>query len=545
MTGALAVRAWRALVLALGLMALVGAHAQPGADASAVNRADAPAVLQAMNRDVITFRASLSGASPAARVQRAESRLREISPADIDLPLRTEPLQLGNSRGVQIMLGGHLLFAVLEGDVDPTIGQTHAALVKQTLSNLEDARKAWKDTRAWPLILEGLGRAVLATLGLAALIYGFNRAFRAGIDWLERRRSAEAASHAHATVREFLARFFVRLAQVIKWVLFLVLGYGWATYVLERFPVTEPVGQRLGQFIVDTLTWLGAGLVAGLPGLITVLIVLGVTRAIIDVLDAFFDSVQTGRLRVPYLHPETVGATRRIVTVVAWLLGVAVAYPFIPGSSSDAFKGLSVLLGLVLSLGSTGLVTQAMGGLVIVYSRALRRGDFVRVGDTEGVVSEVGGLATKIVNVRNEEITIPNSVLIGSAIHNYSKLAGTHGTLLTSKVTIGYDAPWRQVHALLIAAAQKTPNVRADPAPYVYQRALSDFYVEYELFVHIDQAADRVPILSALHASIQDEFNENAVQIMSPHFFSQPADPVMVPKEHWFGPPARGRRDAA
>jgi small-conductance mechanosensitive channel len=285
--------------------------------------------------------------------------------------------------------------------------------------------------------------------------------------------------------------------------------------------------------------------VAGLPGLITVLIVLGVTRAIIDVLDAFFDSVQTGRLRVPYLHPETVGATRRIVTVIAWLLGVAVAYPFIPGSSSDAFKGLSVLLGLVLSLGSTGLVTQAMGGLVVVYSRALRRGDFVRVGDAEGVVSEVGGLATKIVNVRNEEITIPNSVLIGSPIHNYSKLAGTHGTLLTSKVTIGYDAPWRQVHSLLISAAQKTPNVRADPAPYVYQRALSDFYVEYEVFVHIDRAAERVPILSALHASIQDEFNEHGVQIMSPHFFSQPAEPVVVPKAQWFGPPAGGRRDAA
>ncbi|MGB2817719.1 MAG: mechanosensitive ion channel domain-containing protein [Burkholderiaceae bacterium] len=545
MTEGLVQRAGRALVFALGLMAVAVAHGQPAAGATAADRADGPAVLQAMNRDVITFRAWLSGASPAVRVKRAESRLREIAPSEIDLSLRTEPLQLGNSKGIQIMLGGQLLFAVLEGDVDPTIGQTHDALVKQTLANLEDARKAWKDTRAWPLILNGLVRAVLATLGLAALIWGFNRAFRFGIDWLERQRSAEAASHPHATLREFLARFFLRLAQVIKWLLFLVFGYGWATYVLERFPVTEPVGQRLGQFIVDTLTWLGAGLVAGLPGLITVLIVLGVTRAIIDVLGAFFDSVQTGRLRVPYLHPETVGATRRIVTVIAWLLGVAVAYPFIPGSSSDAFKGLSVLLGLVLSLGSTGLVTQAMGGLVVVYSRALRRGDFVRVGDAEGVVSEVGGLATKIVNVRNEEITIPNAVLIGSPIHNYSKLAGTHGTLLTSKVTIGYDAPWRQVHSLLISAAQKTPNVRADPTPYVYQRALSDFYVEYEVFVHIDRAVERVPILSALHASIQDEFNEHGVQIMSPHFFSQPAEPVVVPKAQWFGPPAGGRRDAA
>jgi small-conductance mechanosensitive channel len=204
-----------------------------------------------------------------------------------------------------------------------------------------------------------------------------------------------------------------------------------------------------------------------------------------------------------------------------------------------------VLLGLVLSLGSTGLVTQAMSGLVVVYSRALRRGDFVRINDIEGVVSEVATLATKIVNVRNEEITIPNSVLVSNSIHNFSKLAGTQGTLITSKVTIGYDAPWRQVHALLISAAEKTPGVRSDPKPYVYQRALSDFYVEYEVFVHIDRAADRIPLLSALHANIQDEFNEHGVQIMSPHFLSQPDQPVVVPKSHWFRTPADAGRDAA
>jgi small-conductance mechanosensitive channel len=539
-------RARRVLATAFGLVALVTTFAHAATpEADAPGRADGAAVLRVLNRDIITMRAPLGGASPAVRVQRAEDRLREIRPSEMDLRIKAEPGQLGTTKGVQIMLGDRLLFAVLEGDVDPTIGQTHAELVRQTMANLEEARKAWKDTRAWPLIVDGLVRAAIATAILAGLVYSLQRIFRSGIGWLERKRDAVAASHARATFKEFLARFLVRVAQVFKWLALLAFGYGWATYVLERFPLTEPIGRRLGQFIVDTLTWLGAGLVAGLPGLITVVIVLGVTRALIDVLGYFFDSVHAGRLRLPYLHPETIGATRRIVTVIAWCLGIAVAYPFIPGSSSDAFKGLSVLLGLVLSLGSTGLVTQAMGGLVIVYSRALRRGDFVRINDVEGVVSEVGALATKIVNVRNEEITIPNSVLIGSAIHNYSKLAGTHGTLLTSKVTIGYDAPWRQVHALLIGAARKTPKVRTDPEPYVYQRALSDFYVEYELFVHIDQANERIPILSALHASIQDEFNEHGVQIMSPHFYSQPADPVVVPKARWFGTPGGGERDVA
>ncbi|HVQ05553.1 MAG TPA: mechanosensitive ion channel protein, partial [Burkholderiaceae bacterium] len=139
----------------------------------------------------------------------------------------------------------------------------------------------------------------------------------------------------------------------------------------------------------------------------------------------------------------------------------------------------------------------------------------------------------------NEEITIPNSVVVTSPIRNYSKLAGSEGTLLTTKVTIGYDVPWRQVHALLTDAAARTPGVRPAPEPYVYQRALSDFYVEYELFCSIDQPTQRIPVLSALHASILDEFNAHGVQIMSPHFLSQPDKPVVVPDDRWYAPPAR------
>ena len=153
----------------------------------------------------------------------------------------------------------------------------------------------------------------------------------------------------------------------------------------------------------------------------------------------------------------------------------------------------------------------------------------MQVKGVEGVVTGVAALATKVVNMRNEEITIPHSVLIANPIHNFSKLAGAQGTLVSTRVTIGYDTPWRQVHGMLIAAAQGTPGVRANPVPFVYQRGLSDFYVEYELFASIDRPLERVVILSALHANIQDRFNEQGVQIMSPHFLSQPESPVLVP----------------
>ena len=284
------------------------------------------------------------------------------------------------------------------------------------------------------------------------------------------------------------------------------------------------------------LCWAMATVACGFAGNFLFLFV---ARALVDVIVQFFEGVQSGRTQVSFVHPETASATRRIVTFIAWTLAVVVAYPFIPGSNSDAFKGLSVLFGVMLSLGSTGLVTQMMSGLVVIYSRALRKGDYVSVNGIDGMVSEVGTLATKVVTMRNEEITIPNSVLIGNPIHNFSKLAGTQGTMVSTKVTIGYDAPWRQVHAMLEIAAQRTPGLRREPKPHVYQRALQDFYVEYELFAHIDRPLERVATLSALHANIQDAFNEFGVQILSPHFVMQPRQAVVVPPERWHEKPAQ------
>jgi len=133
--------------------------------------------------------------------------------------------------------------------------------------------------------------------------------------------------------------------------------------------------------------------------------------------------------------------------------------------------------------------------------------------------------------VRNEEITIPNAVLMSNAIKNYSRLSGSSGTLFSTRISIGYDAEWRQVHALMLQAAARTPGLRSEPKPYVLQRALGDFYVEYELLAHLDRPLQRLLVLSHLHENLQDCFNEAGVQIMSPHFMMQPAQPVMVRRE--------------
>jgi len=175
---------------------------------------------------------------------------------------------------------------------------------------------------------------------------------------------------------------------------------------------------------------------------------------------------------------------------------------------------------------------------VIVYARSFKIGDYVRAGDKEGVVREIGSLSTKIVTRAREEITLPNAVLVGTTVTNYTRLAHQGGSLASTTVTIGYDAPWRQVHALLKMAAGKTQGVRQDSPCTVLQRALSDFYVEYQLLVPLERAEERIPVLSNLHANIMDAFNEFGVQIMSPHFRSQPMEPVVVPKPQWYQPPA-------
>jgi small-conductance mechanosensitive channel len=501
--------------------------------------APASGTLTVANREIVVFRATLLGVLPSSRAARAGERIDALPDAELTAPVRAIPATLGDIVGMTILVGDKAMFSLLPGDLDPEDELTLAQVAEQARARLAEALTARADQRRWPVILSGLLHAAAVTALALALLWGLNRFGRALHLGLERQRAALAARAGAVMWREYLARLAIRLLQLGRWVLFAMLLYGWLTYVLDHFPLTEPFGRGLAHSVVSLLDWLAEGVIASIPGIVTVALIVFVAQALSEVISQFFDSVRTGRTHVHFLHAETVSATRRIVIFVTWMLALVVAYPFIPGSDSDAFKGLSVLFGVVLSLGSTGLVNQMMSGLVIIYSRALRRGDFVSVNGVEGVVSEIGALATKVVTMTSEEVTIPNASLIGSPIRNYTKLAGPNGTLLSTKVTIGYDAPWRQVHALLELAAARTAGLRAEPPAFVYQRALSDFYVEYELFAYVDRPLERVPVLSVLHQNIQDVFNEHGVQIMSPHFVIQPKEPVVVPPEVWHAKPAR------
>lgn len=333
----------------------------------------------------------------------------------------------------------------------------------------------------------------------------------------------------------YLRSLLARIVELVAVFLSAGLLFSWLSSVLLLFPLTEALGHRLGGFLGDALTTVGEGMLKQLPGLIVVVVIVALAQAAVQASNTLFRAVSRRQLQLSAIHPETASATRRLVALAIWAFAVVAAYPYLPGSQSEAFKGLSVLLGAMVTLGSSGVVNQLMSGLVLVYSRALRVGDHVVIGQgadaVEGVVQQVAALATKLVNVRNEEITIPNAVLMSNAIKNYSRLSGSSGTLFSTRISIGYDAEWRQVHALMLQAASRTPGLRPDPAPYVLQRALGDFYVEYELLAHLDRPLQRLQVLSNLHENLQDCFNEAGVQIMSPHFMMQPGHPVMVRRE--------------
>jgi small-conductance mechanosensitive channel len=288
--------------------------------------------------------------------------------------------------------------------------------------------------------------------------------------------------------------------------------------------------------IVDVLT----AVASALPDLVVAIAIFVAAHGVTLMLKSFFDGVQSGRIQVEWLDADSARPTRRLAAFAVWIFALVMAYPYLPGSGTEAFKGLSVLVGLMVSIGASGVVGQAASGLILMYTRTYRPGEYVRVGEHEGTIVELGMFTSRLRTGLGEELTLPNALVLTSVTRNYSRTVKGHGFILDTTVTIGYDAPWRQVHAMLIEGARRTPGVLADPPARVFQTALNDFYVEYRLVCQAipTEPRPRAEVLSSLHGNVQDVFNEHGVQIMSPHYFADPPDAKVVPKAKWYAAPA-------
>ena len=491
------------------------------------------ATLRFFNRDIVTFRAAYFGSQPAERAAAGSERIREAvakgGPGAVKMATTRE--------GLTVAIDGVYVFRILEGDLDADDGQTFEQAQVVVGGRLEDAVKAVRETRRGEALLRALGLGALATLvlGLAVWVLGRVRL------WIRRRIAAQLGRRLHLGLEERagILRMIRALGQIVFVVLVAVLVEEWLRFVFNLFPYTRPWAEHLTGYVVGIVRQVWAAIVDAVPGLIMVAVIGALAHLAMKIVRTVARAIEAGRYRLFGIDADVVQPTQRILASAIWLFALAMAYPYFPGSSSEAFKGLSVLVGVMLSLGASGVVGQAAGGFILTYSRTLREGEWVRVGEVEGVVVGVGIFSTKIRTYTDEEVSIPNNVVLGTITKNFSRPAAAPASILETSVTIGYNAPWRQIHAMLLEAAARTPELEREPPPEVLQTSLSDFYVQYSLRARLRNQQRRPAVLSALNANVQDVFNEYGVQIMSPHYVLDPGAPVVVPKKRWFEPPAR------
>ena len=498
-----------------------GAHGQETA-------VTGPATLVVWNRTIAVFRAPVGGVAPAQRVENAAARIAALPPGEAEAKVAIQPGRVGADSGFMIAVGDRVVFGLVPGDLDPesavTLGQA-ATQAARRVEEVLDARAAQRDVRG---ALRGAAFSLLALVAFFValrLIRKARNALVGKLTYLLRNRKLSLGGIDIIPTLETVERATFR---VLSWALILGLAYLALTFIFHQFPYTVPLGERLGSWLIAQLAAAGRAIALSLPSLAGVVAVLMITRAISLWASRVLVEVEHGLREVAWLAQEQAKATRRIASGIIWVLGIATAYPLLPWSDSKAFQGMSVVLGLAVSFASGGLINHWVSGLMVLYARSYRVGEFVSVGATEGTVTEMGALATKLRTMRREEVTIPNAVMASERLVNFTRLAGNQGMLLSISISIGYDAPWQRVRDLLTEAAAATPGIAQDPPPRVLAWELSDFFVTYQLHAHLAAAADRIAVRAELNTRILDSFAAGGVQIMTPHFESQPERPVIA-----------------
>ncbi|GGX08256.1 mechanosensitive ion channel family protein [Undibacterium macrobrachii] len=502
------------------------------------------ATLTILNREIIHFRTTVLGIEPEERVKRAQRRIEQqlSNTGEHKLSMTDMP------PGKLIQIDGAGSFYIAPEDADPFQQESLDSVAKQTLERLNLVLKESRESRS----LEGMLRAgayvAIASLLFATLLWLTFRLRRAVVvktlSFARDKLDGHELIESKLINREHIQSGLRRVLQWFSWLVIFLLTYEWLSYSLSQFPFTRPLGEQLNHYLLNLVGKIGSATIKAIPDLFTAIVIFFLAKIVTHGLNSLFDRIENGNLEVTWLAADVVSPTRRIVKVAIWLFALTMAYPYLPGSGTEAFKGISVLLGLMISLGASSLIAQAASGLILTYSRIYRQGEFIHVNGHEGTITDLGMFTTRIRNGMGLEITLPNALVLGNVTKNYSRALQGPGFVIDTKVTIGYDTPWRQVEAMLIEAARRTPSILQDPTPKVFQTALSDFYPEYLLICQA-APADPVPraeVMSLLHANIQDVFNEYNVQIMSPHYLGDPEKEKLVPKEGWFRAPANQKQ---
>jgi len=475
-----------------------------------------PAPVEFDGRTLFYVRARVGTRSAADRATAIERRIQEVADAK-DPP---GPLRVVEGHASDIFLGERFIASIT--DAESGNREERGFYARSVGVRLEDGIRRYRADRAPEALVRSATKALLLTAALVALL--------AVLGFARRRIGPRLASGLEALLARMRVQQYElvgpeargRLVAMAGWVLrtglVAVALLAWLDAVAHLFPWTRGPADKALRFTLGATANVLSGVVGYLPNLVYIALFLAVGWAAQGLNRIFFRAVRAGAIQLPGFFPDWSRTTSLIVTLFISALVAVAIYPYLPGAGSSAFQSIGLLLGAMISLGSGSSVANAISGIVLTYMRPFQAGDFVRIADVTGTVTERGLLAVKLVTIRNEHVTLASSTVLGSQILNYSAEARQSGVAIRTSVTIGYDTPWRKVHELLLAAAGKTAGVRREPAPWVIQSELHDFYVRYEVDGYVDDPARQHFILSELNQNVQDVFFAAGVEILSPHY---------------------------
>jgi small-conductance mechanosensitive channel len=528
----------RSLLASLACLLLLTTAAAQEADEIDAQPTYVPAPVRVDGVDL--FNVTGSASFPAE--ERARNVAARIVAVADDPGIRTDAVVTQPQEGrIDILAGGRHLVAVVASDAAiEGISVADTALVRAT--RIREAIERYRADRTPDRLAESVLIATIAVSVAALLLVSVIRGFRWAFGALERRYRKRVTSltiQSFEVVRaESLWRGLRNILGALQILVILVILYALSAFMLKQFPWTRSLAGHQVDLVLEPLRSIGAALIAYVPNLAFLVVLVVLVRYLLKVLRLFFDAVGAGRVPLGSFEAEWAQPTYHIVRILTVLLALVIAYPYLPGSGSAAFQGLSIFAGLMLSLGASSAMASLIAGYTVTYRRAFRVGDRISVGEFTGEVTEVRLMVTHLRTPKNEEVIVPNSLVLQSHVVNYSKLAKTRGLMLHTTVSIGYETPWRQVEAMLLLAARRTSALLNEPPPFVLEKSLGDFAVVYELNVCVDSAAGLHERYAVLHRNILDVFNEYGVQIMTPAYEGDPPEPKVVPKDQWFPEPA-------
>ncbi len=526
------------LALALLLAVAPGEHLQASEQPSS-GCADPPAWIRLGGRQVLEIRMTPGAQDLQQFVRRGDRRLAQLADTYAVKPeqivVREEPPY--SLLGIAQADGSFQQVMAVDDRAGVCFGVSRQELAGRYRDQVEAAIRTYRINQTPASWLRGTSLALLA-LGLYVLwlrgqLAGNSRVRR----WIANPANpiiGGVSIGGNQLLESGQLRGVIQLARsAIHWGLLALISYLLIPLVLGFFPPTQELAEGLRGQILALVQGFVQGGINAIPDLLSILVILGLTTLLIRGSNAWFRAVNLGRLKIPGFYPEWAQPTARLINLAILLGGLAISYPYIPGSGSKAFQGAGLFLGVLAALGSSAVATNIISGLMLIYTRAFQVGDRVEINGVVGVVQDRALLVTRLQTPRNELVSIPNATVISASILNYSfsRREIQRPVALATTITIGYDVPWRQVHELMLAAAASTQGITREVKPFVLQTSLNDFHISYELSAFVADASTYRETLSELLGAIQDQFAAADIEILSPGYHAiRNGNPSTVPK---------------